>query len=321
MFYRRKILLALIEAFGGLLAKTDCQKLMFLFCLRRGKNYYDFFPYKYGNFSFLLYQDRSRLVDLGHLVKQDDFHLSADQSYFGQLQIEDRLILRALVAEVGNLRGDKLIRKVYLEMPYYASRSEIADKILKREEHQIIRQKRDNSDIPCLFTIGYEGLSIDAFLNMLISNNIAALVDVRKNPISMKYGFSKTKFADYIKLAGLLYFHIPELGISSELRQNLKSMVAYQKLFEYYSAIILPNQKESLEKLKSIIKDQRRVAITCFEADYHFCHRHKIAEYVEHEPSFGVPVIHLQKDYTYANSVMYNHDKSGSPSIWDTSSE
>lgn len=317
MFYRRKILLALLEAFGGSLAKTDCQKLMFLFCVRRGKNYYDFFPYKYGNFSFLLYQDRNRLVDLGYLSKQDEFCLNVDQSYFKQLQVKDRLVLRELVAEVGSLRGEKLIRKVYLEMPYYATRSEIADKILKQEEYQKIVLARNNSDMPCLFTLGYEGLSIDAFLNVLISNNITTLVDVRKNPVSMKYGFSKAKFADYIQSAGLFYFHIPELGIASELRQNLTSTIAYQRLFEHYSNVILPGQKESLEKLKNIIRDKKRVAITCFEADHHFCHRHKIAEYVEHEPSFGVSVVHLRNDYTYASSVMYDYDKSESPSIWD----
>lgn len=142
MFYRRQILLALLEAFGGSLAKTDCQKLIFLFCLRRGKNYYDFFPYKYGNFSFLLYQDKDRLVDLGYLEKRDDFHLSNEQSFFEKIQAEDRFVLRALIAEVGSIRGDKLIRKVYLEMPYYASRSEIADKILKADEYQIGKQVR-----------------------------------------------------------------------------------------------------------------------------------------------------------------------------------
>jgi len=292
---------------------------MFLFCLRRGKNYYDFFPYTYGNFSFLLYQDRNRLVDLGCLLRQDDFSLSVEESYVGQLQMEDRLVLRALVAEVGNLRGERLIRKVYLEMPYYASRSEIAEKILQIDEYQKVKQTQNNNDISCLFTLGYEGLSIDAFLNILLLNNIAALVDVRKNPISMKYGFSKTKFANYVKLVGLLYFHIPGLGIPAELRQDLKSVVSYQKLFEYYSKDILPDQKESLEILKEIIKAQGRVAITCFEADYHFCHRHKIAEYVEKDPSFGVPVVHLQKDCTYINDIAYNDV--GSPSIWGVSSK
>jgi uncharacterized protein (DUF488 family) len=243
--------------------------------------------------------------------------LCVDQPYLGQLQIADRLILQALASEVGNLRGERLIRKVYLEMPYYASHSEIAEQILKKDEYQTIKQTRNDSQIPCLFTIGYEGLSIDAFLNVLISNNVVTLVDVRKNPISMKYGFSKTKFANYIKLAGLRYFHIPGLGIPAELRHDLKSEAAYQKLFEYYAKNILSQQKESLEILKEIIKDQRRVAITCFEADYHFCHRQKIAEYVEQEPSFGVPVIHLQKDYTYINNITYN--TIGCPNIWDIS--
>ena len=321
VFYRRKILLALLEAFGGSLAKTDCQKLMFLLCLRGEKNYYDFFPHKYGNFSFLLYQDWNRLVDLGYLAKQSNFQLSDTRSYLDQIQREDRLVLQALVSEIGNLRGEKLIRKVYLEVPYYALRSEIAEKILDANEYQDIRNKQIKNDAPCLFTIGYEGLSIDAFLNILISNNVASLVDVRKNPISMKYGFSKTKFSEFIKTAGLSYYHIPELGVPSDLRRDLKSITAYQKLFDYYSVAILPNQKDSLENLKNIINLRKRVAITCFEADYRFCHRCKIAEYVEQEPSFDVPVVHLQKDCTQANSIMYNYNSATSPSIWDNPSE
>lgn len=303
MFYRRKILLALLEAFGGSLAKTDCQKVMFLFCTRRGKNYYDFFPHKYGNFSFLLHQDWGRLIDLGYLAKQQSFELQESQSYLGQLRLEDRLVLQALVLEVGTLRGENLIHKVYLETPYYASRSEIAHEILSKDEYRLVKYARNVDESSCLFTIGYEGLSIDAFLNMLVWNNVAALVDVRKNPISMKYGFSKTKLASYVQLAGLSYFHIPELGVPSDLRKELNSVASYQSLFEYYSTAILPHQREALEKLYDIVENQRRVAITCFEADYHFCHRHKIAECVEKDPSFSASVIHLQKDYTPVGSI------------------
>lgn len=290
---------------------------MFLFCSRRRKNYYDFFPHKYGNFSLLLYQDWERLIDLGYLLKKNDLQLSDVRPYLEQLQPEDRSALNALVSEIGNLRGDKLIRKVYLEFPYYASRSEIVEKILKDDEKHL-KDFSQNKDNPCFFTIGYEDLSIDAFLNILISDNISALVDVRKNPISMKYGFSKARFANYTKIAGLSYFHIPELGIPSNLRRDLKSAVAYQRLFEFYATDILPNQTEALEKLKKIMKAQNRVAITCFEADYHFCHRHKIAEYIEQEPSLNVPVIHLHKDCTYTNSLMFTTNKLGPQSLWDT---
>lgn len=316
MYYRRKILLALLEAFGGSLAKTDCQKLLFLFCLRRGKNYYDFFPYKYGGFSFILYQDRDRLANLGILSSQDNFQLDGSQAYFDQLHTEDCVALNSLVREVGDLRGEGLIRKVYLEYPYYASRSEIAEKILGPNEYKKVSPVRNGISKPCLFTIGYEGLSIDAYLNMLLSNNVAALVDVRKNPLSMKYGFSKTKLANYCKLVEISYFHISDLGVPSDLRKNLNSPAAYQKLFEYYSSDILPGQKQAVERLKVITNVYKRVAITCFEADHKSCHRHKIAEYLENDPCFDIPVFHLAKNFTSDTRNMYNSNNPFSLDLW-----
>ena len=66
MYYRRKLLLALVEAFGGTLNRTDCLKIFFLFCQKTDKNHYDFFPYRYGGYSFLVIQDKARLEALGY---------------------------------------------------------------------------------------------------------------------------------------------------------------------------------------------------------------------------------------------------------------
>jgi len=44
-----------------------------------------------------------------------------------------------------------------------------------------------------LFTIGYEGISLEEYFNRLIKNDVKVLVDVRNNPLSMKFGFSKTQ--------------------------------------------------------------------------------------------------------------------------------
>ena len=85
MYYRRKILLALIEVFGGSLQSTDCEKLLFNFCQQTGKNHYDFFPYKFGPFSFLSYYDKRRMIDLGLLKQADDFQLSTKHSYLTEL--------------------------------------------------------------------------------------------------------------------------------------------------------------------------------------------------------------------------------------------
>jgi uncharacterized protein YwgA len=168
MFYRRKVLLALLEAFGGSLKRTDCQKLLFLFCQRRGKNYYDFFPYQYGGFSFLLHQDKNRLTDLGYLVEQDTFQLKEFQSFTKDISTQDQQTLQALVKEIGSLRGEKLISKVYLEFPYFASRSTIVSKVLEHNDYEQISRAWNADSSPCLFSIGYEGLSIDAYLNVLL---------------------------------------------------------------------------------------------------------------------------------------------------------
>src|SRR5579862_4691312 len=117
MYYRRKVLLALLEIFGGTLAPIDCYKLMFLFCQRVGQNYYDFFPYKYGACSFVLYQDKLRLANLGKISKDEKFQLCDHESYINSLHISDQIELRALANEMKSIRGNQLLHKVYLEYP------------------------------------------------------------------------------------------------------------------------------------------------------------------------------------------------------------
>ena len=293
MYYRRKILLALIEVFGGKLKRTDCQKLLFLFCQFKKNNFFDFFPYKYGGFSFLAYQDKKRLTDLGFLSHGEDFKLCTNKSFFGELKPTDREALTSLSSRFKNLQGRALIRHVYLEYPYYTCRSKIFSDLLNSEEIEQIRLRWNKDKSPCLFTIGYEGLTIDAYLNKLVSNNVKMLIDVRRNPKSMKYGFSKSKLRFYVEKAGLEYFHIPALGVPSKLRMNLNNPESYQELFKFYRVQILPGQKKAIEKVKMLFCEYTRIALTCFEADYNFCHRSIITEHLVKMPDFRTRIVHL----------------------------
>jgi uncharacterized protein (DUF488 family) len=144
-----------------------------------------------------------------------------------------------------------------------------------------------------LFTIGYEGLSIDEYLGRLIEHDIHALIDVRSNPLSRKPGFSKSSFKDHLEKAGIKYFHIPELGVPSKLRKNLSTREAYESLLDYYGREILPSKTDSLEKINEVLLEYSHVALTCFEADYKMCHRHKITEYFDKESSFKGTIMHL----------------------------
>jgi len=47
MFYRRKILLALLQVFGGSLPKIDFQKYLFLLNTGKPAPFFEFIPYKW----------------------------------------------------------------------------------------------------------------------------------------------------------------------------------------------------------------------------------------------------------------------------------
>lgn len=293
MYYRQKILLALTEVFGGKLQSTDLQKLLFLYCQSTKKHHFDFFPYKFGAFSFTSYYDKQKLVAQGFLKDCSDFVIDGSKSFINQLESDDRVKLKAFYAKFRHLRGQELVKQTYLNYPQYAMRSEIVADLLNQNELQVVSSHWDSDSSTKLFTIGYESSTIDHYLYRLITNNVATLVDVRKNPYSHKHGFTQKGLKSYVEKVGISYFHLPELGIASHLRKELYATNDYAVLFDYYSKEILPTQDFALSKLKQMIVDYHRVAITCFEANPLMCHRHKIAEQLEVDPELNISVFHL----------------------------
>ncbi|HOX30904.1 MAG TPA: DUF488 domain-containing protein [Spirochaetales bacterium] len=144
-----------------------------------------------------------------------------------------------------------------------------------------------------LITVGYEGRSIEEYCSLLLTHGIRAVVDVRKNPISRKKGFSKSALADALLNSGIAYFHLPNLGIDSSLRQELKTDADYKRLFSVYTKEILPLPlaQESLELLQDIQFRFSMIALTCFERDPKHCHRHCIADYIHGTEK--IPVTHI----------------------------
>jgi uncharacterized protein (DUF488 family) len=293
MFIRRKILLALLEACGGELISTDMEKLLFAYCAESEINYYDFFPYKYGCFSFLSYQDKRVLTKQGFLADEEHFNLRKSIEHLNLLDSAEQKRIESFAGRMKNMRGRNLVRHIYVNHPYYAIRSEIKEKILNAKELRVVESSANTDRSICLMTVGYEGKTIDAYINTLIQNNVALVVDVRRNPISMKYGFSKTRFRKYLDHAGIEYEHIPALGIESSQRKNLETEKDYKVLFNKYVAESLPHRTEELQQIKDLINEHRRVALTCFEADPESCHRHKITEHLQTTKKWSIPIKHL----------------------------
>lgn len=144
-----------------------------------------------------------------------------------------------------------------------------------------------------IYTIGYEGRSFEEYLRLLERHGIEVVIDVRRNPVSRKYGFSKKRMEDLLSRAGIEYRHFPELGIETEQRRSLSQRADYERLFKWYSEVVLSEQIETLLALAKFITETRLVALTCFEADPEFCHRSIVSEKLMELLPSGTGTTHL----------------------------
>ena len=195
---RHKFLLALIQAFGGNVQNTDLQKYLFLFSQEYPQvKTYEFVPYMYGAFSFTSYADKRKLIAAGLLADNDDYWniTNTNINYVEQLDSQLYKSLSEFNEKFKSIKGHDLIHLAYTKYPYFAINSKILDENLNQEEQKKVLQTKPQQTEQVLFTIGYEGITNEAYLNKLIKNNVKLLCDVRKNPLSRKYGFSKSELS------------------------------------------------------------------------------------------------------------------------------
>lgn len=296
LFARQRQLLLLVDALGGSVGKLDFQKLLFLYCQEPSSGApYEFVPYKFGAFSFTSYADRRKLVERGLLVDDDHIWKVTDLARNVLGRTSD-MHLAAFVRRHHDLRGDALVAETYRRFPYFAIRSEIAEKVLDDDGPALARieSARRSPRGPGLRTIGYEGHTLESYLNLLLKDGVSLLCDVRRNPISRKYGFSKNTLARGCEGVGIRYEHLPELGIASDQRQSLETQADYDALFETYERTWLPKQDGALDKISRWLTDDgERVALTCYERIPAQCHRHCVAEGLEGRFGKGFSPKHL----------------------------
>ncbi len=161
---RQRRLLSLLAALGGNVCNIDFQKLLYLHCVELGeKAPYEFVPYKRGAFSFTSYVDRRKLIERGLLEdvesawKLTDLGrtvLGTDDSDYGEF-----------IRRTASLRGDELVAETYRRFPHTAIRSEIAGQVLAGDIDALrrIQDAKPRMAGPALFTIGYEGRSLERY--------------------------------------------------------------------------------------------------------------------------------------------------------------
>lgn len=281
-YHRQKLLLFLLEQAGGNLSKMDLHKLLFLYIAETETNHYAFVPYRFGCYSFLAADDLDLLHKRGWLTqgeKQVELQASFAKLPWVGKNLERQAVRRWLAKNTQ--RGSALIREVYRRYPYYAMRSEIKERLLDADELARVREasRPEKHAGQVLFTLGYEGLHFEEYVNRLIRNGVKLLCDVRRNPLSRKFGFSQRSLATLLPKLGIEYHHLPELGIESESRKHLEDKSDYEALFAEYRQT-LPNRKDSLHRIVELLAEHSRIALTCFEQEPRNCHRHCISDFL-----------------------------------------
>lgn len=138
-------------------------------------------------------------------------------------------------------------------------------------------------------TFGYEGLTIQAFIERLKRAGTEVVVDVRANPLSRKHGFSKKSFAAYLQNAGIRYVHLVGVGCPKPVRDRYRAdsdWAAYTVGFKKY----LKGRVEDVAEIAGIAKSAS-TCLVCFEADFQRCHRRFVADAAA--AAGGLSVVHL----------------------------
>ena len=292
---RQRLLIGLLDSFDYPLSNLQFQKLLFLYCQESvSPSPYEFVPYRFGAFSFTSYADRRKLTDHGLLVDEESTWQLTPSGRRSALSFRHATIA-SFVDRHRTLRGDALVAEAYRRFPYYAIRSEIAEKALRGDKTTLRRidAARPQPTPSTLLTIGYEARSLEGYLNVLLQAGVTLLCDVRRNAVSRKYGFSKSTLGNACATIGIRYEHLPELGISAERRRMLRGRTDYRRLFREYEQHYLPRQLEALATTIQWIQSGECVALTCYERDAEDCHRSRAAVEIDRQICMRPPVRHL----------------------------
>lgn len=141
-----------------------------------------------------------------------------------------------------------------------------------------------------VFTIGYEGLSMDDFMSLLTRHGIETIVDIRELPLSRKPGFSKRSLADALNLSGREYIHLAALGCPKAVRNQYRENGDW-KQYTLGFLKYLKTQSAAIADLSDLVESSA-CALLCYEADYNFCHRSMVASAVNRFN--GAEIVHIK---------------------------
>lgn len=138
-----------------------------------------------------------------------------------------------------------------------------------------------------IYSVGYEGLTLQQFINRMLDSQVTVVVDVRMTPSSRRPGFSKRTLSQALCDAGIGYQHEKELGNPPDNRGHFRG--GSNSIGRERMRTILENGAgDALRRLVELTRTET-VAVLCVERFATSCHREVITDMArEIEPSLEV---------------------------------
>ena len=158
--------------------------------------------------------------------------------------------------------------------------------------YDIVFQEINMEEKRVVYTVGHSNHTIDYFLELLQSQHIDCLIDVRSMPAS-KYNpqFNQVPLSNFLKNKGITYLHFKEeFGARQEEEKILDE--CGQVDFELFKKTF--NFQQGIERVDIGVSKGLKIALMCSEGNPLECHRFSMIAINLEE--IGFEVRHILKD-------------------------
>lgn len=139
-----------------------------------------------------------------------------------------------------------------------------------------------NTPFKTIWTIGHSTRSFQEFSEILDSNKIQVLVDVRRFPGSGRFPhFNKENLEVSLPECGIAYVHFEALGGRRKTSKNSKNSGWRLASFRGYADYMETEEFAEAVKQLQEIATEKNVAYMCSEAVWWSCHRSLISDYLK----------------------------------------
>jgi len=142
-----------------------------------------------------------------------------------------------------------------------------------------------------VYSIGFTEKSAEKFFNLIKTQPIKKLVDVRLNNVSQLAGFAKKKDLQYFlrELCNVDYVHVLDLAPTKEILDPYKKgNVSWETYEDNFMNLMAKRNVERIDK--ELISNG---CLLCSEHKPHHCHRRLVLEYLNNQWNTNFEVKHL----------------------------